>query len=178
MLPLNQTWNFKALLLFFKSCTWSCQSEKLPAFRNGGGVAWQAWMGIMQRGVHKEAINSKRKKKWIRAERIPAGDWRERTAAVSLLEEVKNTVQTFSFQCSLYPHESWLHALWSTQQIPSRFPIDFPHTVCPPISPGRKERIKGRRAVRSFKLALWQGRKEMGKWDKTQESQPTNNSEQ
>lgn len=113
-----------------------------------------------------------KKKKWIWPERIPRREWRERTAAVSLLEEVKNIVQTFSFQCSLYSHESWLHALWSTQQIPSHFPIDFPHSVCPPISPAGEERIKGRHAARGFKLGVWQERKGMGKWDKTQKSRP------
>lgn len=144
-----------------ESCTWNCQSDSLhweiPRVQESPDRP--EWESCREESIKKRSIPNE-KKKWIWPERIPRREWRERTAAVSLLEEVKNIVQTFSFQCSLYPHESWLHALWSTQQIPSHFPIDFPHSVCPPISPAGEERIKAHHAARGFKLGVWQERKE------------------
>lgn len=47
-----------------ESCIWNCQSDSLhweiPRVQESPD---RPWMGIMQKGVHKEAINSKRKKR-------------------------------------------------------------------------------------------------------------------
>lgn len=71
-------------------------------------------------------------------------------AVISLLKEPKNIVQTFSFQRSLYAHEARMYLLWSTQQILSHFPIDFPPTgENPPISPvPKKSKLKAQHSVK------------------------------
>lgn len=96
------------------------------------------------------ATNESIKKRSIPSNKKLILEARRKIAVVSLLKKVKNIVQTFSFQRSLYAHEDRAYSPWSTQQIPSHFPIDFhPTGESPPISPvPKKSKLKAQHCVK------------------------------
>lgn len=112
---------------------------------------------LADRAQMESATNESIKKRSIPSNKKLILEARGKIAVVSPLKEVKNIVQTFSFQRSLYAHEDRAYSLWSTQQILSHFPIDFrPTSKSPPISHvPKKSKLKAQHGVK-VRTEVWE----------------------
>lgn len=125
--------------------------QRRPSFFLKDEFQWLEYAVLLADGARMEsATNESIKKRSIPSNKKLILEPRGKIAVVSLLKKVKNIVQTFSFQRSLYAHEDQAYSPWSTQQIPSHFPIDFPTTgESPPISPvPKKSKLKAQHCVK------------------------------
>lgn len=106
------------------------------------------------------ATNESIKKRSIPSNKKLILEARRKIAVVSVLKEVKNIVQTFSFQCSLYAHEDRAYSLSRFCPI---FPSIFlPTGESPPISPvPKKSKLKAQHGVKVW-TEVWQ--KEWHNW--------------
>lgn len=121
----------------------------------------QAWMeSSTNESIKKRSILNN--KKLILPEHSAKG-FESTDCSLGLLE-VKNIVQTFSFQCSLYAHEGWLHSRWSTQQIPSHFPHRFPPANALQSHLPEKSKLKAQHMMLEFR---WRHRRKSGEFSVT-----------
>lgn len=91
---------------------------------NMGSCCQTGLNGISHKWVHKEAINSEEQEINL-ASTHRKGIGESGLLSSASWKKLKTLSRLFTFQCSFYAHEDWLHSLRSSQQILTHFSIDF-----------------------------------------------------